>query len=153
MVKTIPIMQVYFLLHCPVNSVEASVLKADKYKISLDGKQKIFHRKSKKKGCSFQCPYISVEIGFELYEYDITLFEHWTNQLFSELAVNESLISKWKNAESVRSSFIININSMDDEQRPVFFLRPEQIELLAKFGASITLDGYLMFSDSDKNSV
>ena len=143
-------MRMYFSLHCSVVSQEASVLETDKYQISVDGQSTISHRIFKGRGSSVQPPFVAVEIGFELHEYDQLLFGHWTDLLFVELIANAPIISKWKGSKSVSSAFIVNINSMNEEQRPVFFLRPEQTELLASFGASIIFDGYLMFPDSNE---
>jgi hypothetical protein len=140
----------YLSLHCSATSQEASLLETDKYQIGVNGQSTILHRVFKGRGSSVQPPFVAVETGFELHEYDQALFEHWTDLLFAELFSNAPVISKWKDSKSVSSAFIVNINSMNEEHRPVFFLRPEQMELLASFGASIAFDGYLMFPDSDE---
>lgn len=150
MAQEIPVLRVYFMLHCPASSSEASLLERYSYEISTDGSPVIFCRSFEGRGSSFSPPFMASEIGFNLYEYDLELFEYWTNQLFLEMKENASFMSKWKCSESVRSSFVVNINSMTDGQRPVFFLHPEQTELLASFGASVFFDSYLMLSDPDE---
>jgi hypothetical protein len=149
MSKEIPVIWVYLRLICDIASQESSILESDKYQISIDGKATIYHKIFRGRGGSFQPPFIASEIGFELFEYDPDLFEHWVDQLFVELEANAPIIMKRMALKSVDSSFIININIQDKDQRPVFFLSPEQVKLLASFGASINLDGYLMYSSSD----
>jgi hypothetical protein len=145
----IPTIRVYLRLICDIASQESSMLEADEYQISTDGKATIYHRISRGRGGSFQPPFIASKIGFELFEYDPDLFDHWVDQLFVELKANAPLIMKQMALKSASSSFIININIQDKDQQPMFFLSPEQVELLASFGASINLDGYLMYSSSD----
>ena len=143
--ETSPIIWVYFMAHCAVTSQESSMLETTNYQISDEGKPMIYHRIFRGRGCSFQEPFIASELGFELFEYDLELTEHWVNQLFIELRANAPIIAKWRNLKSVRSTFTINMNIKNDDQRPVFFLSPEQLELLAGFGAAIFFDGYIMF--------
>jgi hypothetical protein len=109
----------------------------------------ICHGVFRRRGGSVQPPFIASEIGFELFKYDPDLFEHWVDQLFVELEANAPAIIKWKAYKSVSSCFVINMNIQNECQPPTFLLRPEQVELLAAFGASIDLDGYLMYSGSD----
>jgi hypothetical protein len=144
-----PVIYVYFALACLTSSKNAAVLEREKYQISQENKKQIIYRFFKSKGSSFSPPFVKSELGFKLYEYDLEPFEHWTNMLFIELSTNAPMVSKWKNSGSVFSSFVININSMNTDHRPVFSLRPEQTELLANFGASIDFDCYLMFGNEE----
>jgi len=106
---------------------------------------KLFHGK----GCSFQKPFTAVEIGYTLYKYDLKLFEQRTNALFEKLIDNQKLIGELSNNTAVTTTFVININSMTSDERPLFFLSNSQIAFLAKICSSLTFDGYLMFGDAD----
>lgn len=145
--EKIPILRVYFLLHCPVGVAEATLLENGAYSISDQGQAMLIQRVFRGRGSSWQPPFVGIEIGYELHEYGKEKFERYTDQLFSDLHGNAARIKAWAALDAITASFVVNFNSMAADQRPVFFLRPDQAALLAAFGASVNFDGYLMLDD------
>jgi hypothetical protein len=144
MSNNIPILRTYLLLDCLLDSEDAESLASSKFQISDKGQEKIYVSVFyNRKGNSFTEPFVKVKIIFELYEYDLDLFEYWQNQLFIEIEENLPLIIKWKDSESVFINFMVNINSDNEQQRPIINLTTEQIKLLTDIGASFELDGYV----------
>jgi hypothetical protein len=148
----LPIMYTYFSMACPVSSLDAKVLENDKYQTNAEWHPTIFQELSRVQGCSAHEPVISLQIGFQLYEYDFDLFVLWKERLFAELESNKKLILKRKESKSISTRFTVNMNSMNYYQRPVFYLSPEQISALAEFGATFRFDGYVLFSRTDDDS-
>jgi hypothetical protein len=148
----IPIMYMYFSLVCPLSSQDAKVLENDKYQTNGEWHPTIFQELLRGQGCLAREPVISLQIGFQLYEYDFDLFDIWTERLFAEIEANKTLILKRKESKSISARLTVNMNSMNCYQRPVFYLSPEQLSVLAEFGATFRFDGYVLFSRTDDDS-
>ena len=143
MTKKIPVLRAYFMLRAKRGStVEVLLSKAD---FDLDDfAPTITQRKFQGKGSSHHPPFGAVEIGFELFDYDLSEAESNVAQLFKALERNAEGIRKLT-MKGAQASFVVNINSLNADQRPVCFLNRDQVELLAKFQSTVAIDGYLMF--------
>ena len=141
--KEIPVLRIYFMLRAKRGSAVESSLRAAKLDLD-DVASTISHRSFEGKGSSYHPPFGALEIGFELFTYDLPEAERRVARLFEGLDRNAEIIRKLTKKGAL-ASFVMNVNSMNAEQRPVCFLSREQVELLAQFGATVSVDGYLMF--------
>jgi len=139
----IPTLRAYFMLRANRGSTAESLLSTAKFDLE-DVAPDITQRKFQGKGSSHHPPFGALEIGFELFAYDLPGAERNVARLFEGLERNSEAIRKLTK-EGALASFVMNVNSMNADQRPVCFLGREQVELLAQFGATVSMDGYLMF--------
>ena len=149
-----PSIRMYLSLQCASDSPTAAAIATAEGQLRLKNPGELFARFQQSKGSIYQNPFSAVLIGYSLPEYDLQLFEQYTNSLFDELRNNQVLLSELSRKPSVVADFVININSMTPEERPIFFLSSTQISFLAEINSSLSFDGYLMFdgdSELDTN--
>jgi hypothetical protein len=140
-----PVYRVYFWLRTASGSATAAQLQALELPVDPSETPRLIQVHRQSKGSSHQPPFTAWEIGFELPKYNTGLAELGVARLCAYLEGHKGRLHKLTNRKDVTASFVININSKSSDQRPVAMLNRDQIALLAKLGASVAVDGYLMF--------
>ena len=97
------------------------------------------------KGSSIQLPFYAVEVGFRQVTYDYDTLIDRLNVLFKCIKQNLHKIYKLLESGDIKSTFGVNFNCKNRNHRPAFDLRSDQMELLVKIGASVSLDSYFDF--------
>lgn len=145
-----PNIMMYLRLFCLTDNPAAVVLTAAVEQLMPINSGDFFVELKQSKGCSYQEPFTAIKIGYEVYEYNLELFEERTNTLFEKLMNNQTLLVDLTENASVETGFVININSMNSEEQPAFYLSSAQMSFLAKLRSSLILDGYLMFGEEEE---
>jgi hypothetical protein len=138
-----PVYRVCLAMDARVGSEAANRLKAATIRLGPAGTPKVVHAVHERKGSSVQPPFVALEIGFALPEYDPSLVEQGLAALFADLQRNIESLRPLTTSE-VTTRLLVNINSKSTEHRPILLLTRKQVALLADLGSTFELDGYLM---------
>jgi len=145
-----PSILMYLSFQCPSDSPSIAALMDAEKQLVQKFSEKFLIKLHKSHGSVYREPFHCLSVEYSLTEYNIELWEQYTNALFDEFYGNRIILSELSRKHSIVTYFTVNINSMNSDERPVFYLSSEQIFFLAELRASLSFDGYLMFGDEDE---
>lgn len=136
----IPVFRMYLALQTAATSNDNPFESADL--TSFDLPTDFFRRSYRGGGSPLAPPFYCLEVGFEVQDYDVAVFEQQTKLFFSILSQYSKSFSVAVKSHDTRSELVINMNARTELNRPVCYLDAENVALIAQFGASIAFDGY-----------
>ena len=141
-----PIFRTYFRLHCPLDCAAAGSVRTLGEALRSEPSTDVFvSLYEKRESTTLSAPYIRVDLAVEDDSYSISNIGYKIDRLFDFLLANETEIQKVKTQLGVNAILLLNINSYNDEQRPVFNLTNAQLKLLARLDCALEFDGYFLF--------
>lgn len=139
-----PSFRIYLAFDAPESSGAAETLRALARDLGPTGTPPVVHRLRESLGSKFHPPFIALEFGFEVDGYDLEVLRMAIVALFDDLEKHLKILQSIS-IQDVERRLVVNINSKCADERPVVTLTASQLTTLAMLGASLDLDGYLMF--------